>query len=98
MKEYYKVLGLKNNATHEDIKRAYLHLSSKIHPDKGGNEYLFGKVKEAYEILSNKENKNYKHRTLTLTPQELGEIPLLMNTSDKSLKIENKRKKYTFYD
>ena len=93
MKEYYKVLGLKNNATNEDIKRAYLHLSSKIHPDKGGNEYLFGKVKEAYEILS---NKNYKHSTLT--PQELGDIPLLMNMSDKGLKIENKRKKYTFYD
>ena len=93
MKEYYEVLGLKNNATNEDIKRAYLHLSSKIHPDKGGNDYLFGKVKEAYEILS---NKKYKHRTLTA--QELGEIPLLMNTSDKGLKIENKRKKYTFYD
>ena len=57
MKEYYKVLGLKNNATNEDIKRAYLHLSSKIHPDKGGNDYLFGKVKEAYEILSNKKEK-----------------------------------------
>ena len=97
MKEYYKVLGLKNNATNEDIKRAYLHLSSKIHPDKGGNDYLFGKVKEAYDILSNKEeNKNYNHRTLT--SKELGEIPLLMNTSDKGLKIENKRKKYTFYD
>ena len=97
MKEYYEVLWLKNNATNEDIKRAYLHLSSKIHPDKGGNDYLFGKVKEAYEILSNKKaNKKYKHRTLTA--QELGEIPLLMNTSDKGLKIENKRKKYTFYD
>jgi len=97
MKEYYKVLGLKNNATNEDIKRAYLHLSSKIHPDKGGNDYLFGKVKEAYEILSNKgENKKYKHSTLT--PQEFGDIPLLMNMSDKGLKIENKSKKYTFYD
>ena len=96
MKEYYKVLGLKNNATNEDIKRAYLHLSSKIHPDKGGNDYLFEKVKEAYDILSN-NGEEYKK---TLTSEELKKIPLLMNNniSEKTLTIENKQKKYTFYD
>lgn len=48
----YKILGLNNNATLEDIKKSYKNLSLKTHPDHGGNNYLFNKVKEAYETLT----------------------------------------------
>ena len=41
MKEYYEILGLPTNASKEDIQKSYRKLSSKVHPDKGGNEYLF---------------------------------------------------------
>ena len=51
MKEYYEILGLPTNASKEDIKKSYRKLSSKVHPDKGGNEYLFNQVKDAYDIL-----------------------------------------------
>jgi DnaJ like chaperone protein len=32
--EYYNVLGLNRTATREEIKRRYLELSTKYHPDK----------------------------------------------------------------
>jgi len=57
MEDHYKVLGLQKIASLDDIKKAYRQLSSKTHPDKGGNEYLFGKVKEAYDVLSNDEKR-----------------------------------------
>ena len=51
MKEYYEILGLPMNASKEDVKKSYYKLSPKVHPDKGGNEYLFNQVKNAYDIL-----------------------------------------------
>ena len=51
MKEYYEILGLPTNASKEDIQKSYRKLSSKVHPDKGGNAYLFNQVKDAYDIL-----------------------------------------------
>jgi len=61
MKNYYQILGLKNNASQEDIKRAYRKLALKFHPDKnvGDNFFdeLFREIKEAYDILSNPISK-----------------------------------------
>ena len=47
----YDVLGLKANATAEDIKRAYRKKALKNHPDKGGNLNEFLKIQEAYERI-----------------------------------------------
>ena len=58
--KYYKILELNNNATDEEIKKAYKKLAVKYHPDKNIEnkeeaEKKFKEVAEAYEILSNKE-------------------------------------------
>jgi Holliday junction DNA helicase RuvB len=59
--DYYLVLGVKRDAPHEEIKKAYRRLARKHHPDKnlGDNaaEERFKKIKEAYEILSNKKKR-----------------------------------------
>lgn len=34
--DYYKILGLKKDATSKEIKQAYRELSKKYHPDKNG--------------------------------------------------------------
>lgn len=52
-KDYYKVLGVPQNATKEDIKKAYRKLAHQYHPDKGGDEARFKEVSEAYQVLSN---------------------------------------------
>jgi len=59
-RNYYDVLGIKKKAKTKEIKKAYLTLSKKYHPDKNqGNEEAhqkFVEVASAYEVLSD-ENK-----------------------------------------
>ncbi len=57
MKDYYQILGVTNNASAEEIRKAYHKLAHKYHPDKGGDENKFKQINEAYQILSNKEKK-----------------------------------------
>lgn len=50
--DYYKTLGVARGATEEAIKKAYRKLAMTHHPDRGGNEEEFKKIKEAYEKLT----------------------------------------------
>lgn len=50
--DYYKTLGVPQGATEDEIKKAYRKLAMKHHPDRGGDEAEFKKIKEAYERLT----------------------------------------------
>ena len=56
---YYEILGVPNNATKDDIRKAWRKLSLKHHPDKNGGvpSELCKKINEAYNILSNDIDK-----------------------------------------
>ena len=55
MENHYKVLGLPIDSSDREITLKYRELSKKLHPDKGGNEYLFNIITDSYNILLNKE-------------------------------------------
>ncbi|MBU0570950.1 MAG: DnaJ domain-containing protein [Candidatus Omnitrophica bacterium] len=60
-KDYYKVLGVAENASQDEIKKAYRKLAVKYHPDKNpGNkraEEHFKKVTEAYYSLGDEKRR-----------------------------------------
>ena len=55
--DYYKILGVKSDASKEDIKKAYRNLVKVHHPDAGGSENEFKNISQAYETLSDSKKK-----------------------------------------
>jgi hypothetical protein len=49
--EAYRILGLEEGASDEDIKEAYRRLMDKFHPDHGGSDYLAAKINQAKAAL-----------------------------------------------
>lgn len=59
-KDYYQIMGLKNDATPEDIKRSYRKLARKYHPDvskEANAEAKFKELGEAYDVLRDPEKR-----------------------------------------
>lgn len=56
-KDYYEILGVKRDATADEIKKAYRKLARKHHPDTGGDEETFKEINNAYEVLSDPEKR-----------------------------------------
>lgn len=56
-KNYYDILGVKRDATQDDIKKAFRKLAAKYHPDAGGDEEKFKEVSEAYTTLSDADKR-----------------------------------------
>lgn len=57
MDNHYSTLGVDENATDADIKKAYRKLASIHHPDKGGDTEKFKAIQTAYDVIGNKEKR-----------------------------------------
>lgn len=55
--DYYDTLGVKRDASADEIKKAFRRLARKHHPDAGGDEEKFKQINEAYEVLSDAEKR-----------------------------------------
>lgn len=60
-RDYYEVLGVSQDASEKEIKKAYKKLAMKFHPDRTqgdkSKEETFKEVKEAYEILNDDQKR-----------------------------------------
>ena len=57
MRNFYKQLGLKKNASTAEIKSAYRLLAKKYHPDTGGDNEKFLALQLAWETLNDPQKK-----------------------------------------
>ncbi|HHW23398.1 MAG TPA: J domain-containing protein [Clostridiaceae bacterium] len=69
-KNPYKVLGIKEGASYDEIKRAYRELAKKYHPDRYRNNPLadlaeekMREINEAYDFLMKNAGGSYQYQT-----------------------------------
>jgi len=63
---HYKILGIEQNSTYEQINKVYKELAISLHPDRNNNlsqeekiqlEKIFSKITSSYNILKNEEER-----------------------------------------
>lgn len=55
--QHYQSLGLKFDATQDEIKSAYRRLAGVHHPDRGGSPEVFRRIQAAYEVIGDAKSR-----------------------------------------
>lgn len=71
MKNYYDMLGVAEDASNDQIKKAFKSIAKKEHPDRGGNEVKFKEANEAYDTLKDTK-KRHEYDTVRKYGQSMG--------------------------
>lgn len=65
LKNYFKILKIEKNASNDEIKKAYLKMAKKYHPDKNDNSIesiqMFQEIFEAFEVLTTRKDDYLKN-------------------------------------
>ena len=57
-KDYYKILGLSEDASLEEVRKSYRKLAFQYHPDRNpGKEEMMKEINEAYAVLSDQRKR-----------------------------------------
>lgn len=57
-KNYYEILGVSEDASAEEIKKAFKKAAVKHHPDRWGDKNKFQEVNEAYQVIGDEKKKS----------------------------------------
>src|SRR5262252_4757879 len=75
-RDYYEVLGVKKDASDDEIKKAYRKLARQYHPDRNPGdkqaEAKFKEVQDAYDVLSDKTKREQYDRFGFQDPRAFG--------------------------
>ncbi len=74
MDDYYLVLGVKKNASLDQIRKSFRTLALRYHPDKNkdsGSKEKFMKIVEAYETLSDLNRKKNYDESITIKKEKI---------------------------
>ncbi|MBA2608105.1 MAG: J domain-containing protein, partial [Actinobacteria bacterium] len=78
MSDYYEVLGVARNASHETIHRAYRVLARRLHPDvahvHGARTEDMAAVNEAWHVLADEHARNEYDRSLGIERTNLDSL------------------------
>ena len=80
-KDYYKILGVNNDASQDEIKKAYRKLAIKYHPDRNPDnkeaEDKFKEIAEAYSVLSDEnKRKEYDNPSSAFNGPDFGDMDM----------------------
>ena len=72
-KDYYKILGVSEKASEDELRRAYRKLAKQHHPDAHpGSEERFKEISAAYDVLSDAEKRKEYDELRRLGPMAAG--------------------------
>ena len=100
-KTYYKILGVNENASNHELRKAFCKLSIELHPDTTSLELedaknKFQKVLEAYENLNNSNLRKIYDEKLQINSKKPNKTnlnvlnPLVMDANNQQL-VGNRR-------
>lgn len=98
---YYKILGVNENASNNELRKAFCKLSIELHPDTTSLELedaknKFQKVLEAYENLNNSNLRKMYDEKLQVNSKKPNKTnlnvldPLVMDANNQQL-VDNRR-------
>jgi hypothetical protein len=73
MKDLYKILGVKENASEEEIRERWIELTKHYHPDRGidmASEEKIREINEAYQVLKHSSTRVEYDLNRTYGPQK----------------------------
>jgi len=99
--DYYKTLGLKRNASAEEIKKSYRLMAKKYHPDVSKEPNAEEKFKQVLKDVPNHSNAHYSLGVVYFRQKKYKEslkefetvLEMNPNNEDVKAKIEEVKKK-----
>lgn len=94
MKDYYYFLGIAQDASDDEIRKAYRKLSLKYHPDKNPQdsffENRFREVQEAYDQLIDPEKRRFYDSQLMAAPSIVRTTnpPVIRSLSSNKIRVK----------